>query len=118
MKAFNNFKSKSVRSNAFFICKSIYGQYIYSESLFNALYIEIRKCSKTFLSDKIDGTKNVLVFLSRAPIHHSFTFNLRFFYELTHKDQLSKTVRGVFYFRFPLVYINVYIFVQQKGWSL
>ena len=33
---------------------------------------------KLFPADKINGTKNVLFFLSRAPTHHSFTFNLRF----------------------------------------
>ena len=31
---------------------------------------------------KINVTKNALLFLSRAPTHHSFTLNLRFLYEL------------------------------------
>ena len=31
---------------------------------------------KRFPLDKISGTKNALFFLSRAPIHHSFIFNL------------------------------------------
>ena len=30
---------------------------------------------KKFSSDKADGTKNALFFLSRAPTHHHFTFN-------------------------------------------
>ena len=30
---------------------------------------------KKFSSDKADGTKNALFFLSRAPTHHCFTFN-------------------------------------------
>ena len=30
---------------------------------------------KTFPSDKINVTKYALFFLSRAPTHHSFTFN-------------------------------------------
>ena len=47
-------------------------------------------------------------FLSQAPTHHSFTFNLRFLYELKHKVRLSKTVCGIFRF----VFIKVYIFVQ------
>ena len=51
---------------------------------------------KTFSSDKINGTKNALFFLSRAPAHHSFTFNLRFLNELKHKVRLSKTVCGIF----------------------
>ena len=33
---------------------------------------------KTCLADKINGTKNVLLFLSRAPTYPSFTFNLQF----------------------------------------
>ena len=49
-------------------------------------------------SDKINGTKNALFFPSRAPTHHSFTFNLRFLYELKHKVRLSKTVCGIFHF--------------------
>ena len=32
--------------------------------------------------DKINDTKNSLFFLSRAPNHHSFTFDLQFLYEL------------------------------------
>ena len=33
---------------------------------------------KKFPSDKINGTKKALFFLSRAPTHHSFTFNSQF----------------------------------------
>ena len=36
--------------------------------------------------------KNALIFLLRAPTHHSLTFNSQFFYELKHKFHLSKTV--------------------------
>ena len=54
---------------------------------------------KKFPLDKIDVIKNVLFFLSRAPTHHSFTFNTQFLIR-----------------RF--VFINVYIFVQQKAWTL
>ena len=66
-------------------------------------------------SDKINGTKNALFFLSRAPAHHSFTFNLRFLYELKHKVCLSNTVCGIFHFRFRSVFIKVYIFTQQNA---
>ena len=37
------------------------------------------------------------LFFSRAPTHHSFTFNLRFLYELKHKIRVSKTVCGMFH---------------------
>ena len=59
-----------------------------------------------------------LFFLSRAPTYHSFTFNLRFWYELKHKARLSETVCGIFHFRFRFVFIKVYIFVQQSAWTL
>ena len=73
---------------------------------------------KKFPSDKINATKNALFFLSRAPTHHNFSFNLRFLYELKHKVCLSITVRGIFHFRFRFVFIKVYIFVQQNVWIL
>ena len=73
---------------------------------------------KKFPSDKINRTKNALIFLSRAPTHHSFTFNLRFLYELNHKVRLSKTVCRVFHFRLRFGFIKVYIFIQQNAWSL
>ena len=68
--------------------------------------------------DKINGTKNPLFFLLRAPTHHSFTFNLGFLYELKRKICLSKTVFGIFHFRFRFVLINFYILVQQNTWTL
>ena len=62
---------------------------------------------------KINVTKSALIFfLSRAPTYHSFTFNLRFLYELKHKISLSKTVCGIFYYWFRFVFIKVYIFLQ------
>ena len=73
---------------------------------------------KKFPSVKINGTKNALFFLLRAPTHHSFTFNLRFLYELKRKVLLSKTVCGIFHIRFRFFFIKVYIFVQQNTWTL
>ena len=73
---------------------------------------------KKFPSDKINGTKNALFFLSRAPTHHSFTFNLGFLSELKQKLRLTKAVCGVFRFRFRFVFIKVYTFVQQNAWTL
>ena len=69
-------------------------------------------------SYKINGAKNALFFLSRAPAHHSFTFNLRFLYELKHKVHLSKTLCGIFHFRFRFVFIKFYIFVRQNARTL
>ena len=73
---------------------------------------------KKLSSDKINSTKNALFCLSRAPTHHSFTFNLRFLFELKHKVCLSETVCGIFHFRFRSVLIKVYIFVQQNASTL
>ena len=71
---------------------------------------------KKFISDKMNGTRNALFFLSRAPTHHSFTFNLRFLHELQHNVRLSKTVCRVFLFWFHFVFIN--ISVQQNARTL
>ena len=73
---------------------------------------------KNLTSDKIKLTKNAPFFLSRIPTHHSFTFNSQFLYELKHMVHLSKTARGIFYFRFRLVFVKFYIFVQKKAWAL
>ena len=70
---------------------------------------------KKIPSDKINSTKNALFFLLRAPTHHSFTFNLRFLYELKHKVRLSKTACGIFHFQFRSIFINVYIFVEKNA---
>ena len=73
---------------------------------------------KKILSNKINGTKNALFFLSWATTFHSFTFNLRFLHELKHKVHLSKSVYGIFHFWFRSIFIKVYIFVQQNAWTL
>ena len=42
------------------------------------------KIFKKVISDKINGTKIALFFLSRAPSHDSFNFNLQLLYGLKH----------------------------------
>ena len=66
---------------------------------------------KNFPSDKINGTKIALFFVSRAPTHHSFAFNLHFLRQQKDKVHLSKTVCGIFDVQFRFVFIKVYIFV-------
>ena len=73
---------------------------------------------KKIPSDKINVTKNALFFLSRAPTHDSFTFNSKFLYDLKHIVHISKTMCGIFHFLFHLIFIKLYIFVQQKAWTL
>ena len=55
-------------------------KYVYSESVFIIIYIEIKHKCKKVPSDKINGTHNTLCFLSQAPTYHSFTFDLWFLY--------------------------------------
>ena len=86
--------------------------YIYSESLFNTKYIVIKHNVKRFPSDKINITKTA-VFLSNL-----FNFNLQFLYQLMHMVYLSKTVCGIFHFQFCLIFIEIYIFVQQNMFVL
>ena len=69
---------------------------------------------KKIPSDKINGTKNALSFLSLASTHHNFTFNLRFLYEVKHKVRLSKNARWIFHFRFRFVFIKVYLFAPRR----
>ena len=73
---------------------------------------------KKFSLDKINDTKNALFFLLQAPTNHSFTFDLRFFYELKHKVCLCKNVFRIFNLRFRFVFIKLYIFAQQNAWIL
>ena len=73
---------------------------------------------KKFPPDKLSCTKNALFFLSRAPTHHSFTFNLRFLYELKRKVCLFEIVWGMFHIRFRFLFIKVYFLVQQNAWTL
>ena len=70
---------------------------------------------KKICSDEIKVKKNVLFFLSRAPAHHSFSFNSQFLYELKLMVHLSKTGCGIFHFRVRLIFIKIYVFVQQKA---
>ena len=68
---------------------------------------------KKLPSDKINVTKNAFFSLSRTPTHHSSTFNSQFLYHLKHRVYLSKTVSGIFHFRFRLVFIKLYIFIKS-----
>ena len=69
---------------------------------------------KTFPSVKINVTQNAPFFLSQAPTRQSVTFASRFLNELKHMVCFSKSVHGIFHFRFRFVFIKVYISIQQK----
>ena len=107
--------NKSVWSNVFWYVKVC----IFWKCIQYTIHWDKTQMLKKFPSDKINGTKNALFFLSRAPTHHSFTFNLRFLYiSWSTKVRLSKTVCEIFHFWFRFVFIKVYIFVQQNAWIL
>ena len=125
--------NESVWSNVL-ICKSINILKFY---LIHYIHWDKTQMLKIFPLEKMNVKRNALSFLSRAPTHHRFTFNLRFLYKLKHKVHLTKTVRGIFYFQFCLLFIiirrkknnfflfstdypfiKVYIFVQLKAYTL
>ena len=68
---------------------------------------------KKFRSDKINGTKNALFFLSRAQTHHSFTFDLRFLDELKHKFVSLKLCVGFSIFD-SVSFLLKFIFLFNK----
>ena len=88
-------------------------KYVYSESVFNTLHIEIKhKCKKNFFGQN-KRYKNALFFLLRAPTHHSFTFNLRFLYELKYKVRLLKLYVGFFIFD-SVAFLLKFMFCSTK----
>ena len=115
LKTFDDFKNKQQKcmKKYFLICKSICILKMYS------IRCTLRQnILKKFPSDNINGTEKAVYFLSWAPTHHSFTFNLRFLNELKRNVCLSKIVCGIFHFRFCFIFIKVYISVQQNAWTL
>ena len=111
LKAFSDFKNKqkSISSNVFWYVKTC----IFWKCIQYTIHWDKTQMLKKIPSDKINGTKNALFFLSRAPTHHSFTFNLRFLYELKHKVRLYKTVRGIFIFD-SVLFLLKFIFLFNK----
>ena len=103
---------KKVHEVMFFDMK----KYLYSESLFNALYIEIKHMIhvKNFLRTKETLQKMHSFFFREL---QRITVYLRFLYELKHKVHFSKTVCAIFHFPFHFVVIKVYIFVQENTWT-
>ena len=71
---------------------------VYSESVFNALYIEIKQILKKFPSDKMNG-KNAFFFLSQAP------------------TQLQAEAQGFSTFD-SVSFLSKFIFYQQNAWAL
>ena len=68
---------------------------------------------KKLSSEKINGSKDVLFFFLPAPTHRSFTFNLRFLYELTHMVCLSNTMCWIFHFD-SVSFLLQFVFLSNK----
>ena len=91
-------------------------KYVFFKSVFNTLNDDITQMLKKFPSDKINGTKNVLFFLSWAPTHHRFTFSLRLLSELKHKVLPSKTVCEIFDFESVSLLLKfIFLFNKMHG---
>ena len=116
LKAFNDFrnKEKSVWSNVVSYIKV----FIFYKSIQYNIHSDKTQMLKKVPSEKISGTKNSLFFLLRALTHYSFTSNLLLLYKLKHKVRLSTNVCVIFHFWFRLIFIKVYIFVQQNAKTL
>ena len=70
-----------------------------------------------FPSDKINGTKNALFFLSRTPAHHSFSFDLGFFYMSwsTRFVSLKLHVRFSIFDSVPFLLKYIFLFNKMHG---
>ena len=97
-------------------------KYVFSENripryVHSAISINIPNCliAPTRSRSCADILGSILL---RAPTHQSFTLNSRFLSELKYKAHPSKSVHNFFYFRFCLIFIKVYSFVQEKSWTL
>ena len=98
-----------------FWCEQVY---IFSKFLQYTMHWGKTQMLKKFPSDKRNDKRNLLLFLSRAQTHHSCTFITQSLYELKHKVRRSKSVSGIFYFKFRFIFIKAYIFVREKALTL
>ena len=82
--------SKNVWGNVFSYVKVC----LFWKSIQYSIHWDKTQVLKNFPPDKRNGTKNVVYFLSQVPVYHSFTFDLKFLYDLKRKVCLSNTVSG------------------------
>ena len=97
---------------------------IWSKSIFVLKVYSIHYILRKNTNDQKNYRQNkcyikCTLFCSQAPTHHSFFFNLWFLYQLKNKvHYFSESLGGIFHFWFSLVFTKVYIFIQQKVWTL
>ena len=79
----------------------------------------ILKDMKYISSTNSHRIKNMSHFcLTQAPTRLSFSFNSRLLYELKYNARVTQNVWRVVHFVLGVVFIKVYSFVQQNGWTL
>ena len=98
--------NKSI-SNVFLICKIS----IFRKCIKYTIHWDKTQMLKQFLRTKWMIQKMPFIFLSQAPTHHIFNFNLWVLYELKNKVCLSKNMCWIFHFQFRFISIEVYIFI-------
>ena len=103
-KAFDDFKNKQQKCLKW--CFLYVNVCIFWKWIQCSIHLDKTQMLKQLFSIKINGIKNTLFFLSGAPTHDSFTFNLRFLYVLKHKC-------WIFHFGFRFVFIKVYILLNK-----
>ena len=110
LKAFDDFKNKQHISNVFWYVKVC----IFWKCIQYIVHWDKTHILKRFSSDKINATKNVLFFLSRALTHHSFTFNLQVLYDLILKFLNCLKLSGRFSTLDSVSFILKFIFLFNK----
>ena len=110
LKAFNDFKNKqkSVWSNIFWYIKVC----IFWGCIRYTMHRDKTNVKKFSFRQNKRYKKCPLFFLG-APTHHIFTLNLPFLYKLKHNVCPSEDVWEILHFRFPFVFINVYILFNE-----
>ena len=115
MKAFVNFRNKQ---QVYEVILFDMQKYVYSENVFNTLYIEIKhKSWKNALRTKLTVQKMPSLFFPELQLitvlllicDFSMGWGARF---------VSLKLCGIFHFRFSFVFVKVYIFVEQNAWTL
>ena len=115
LKAFVNFRNKQ---QVYEVILFDMQKYVYSENVFNTLYIEIKhKSWKNALRTKLTVQKMPSLFFPELQLitvlllscDFSMGWGTRF---------VSLKLCGIFHFRFRFVFVKVYVFVEQNAWTL
>ena len=107
-------RNKSAWSNVFWYVKI----WIFWKCIQYSIHWDKTQILKKFPLDKINGTKMPSFFFRELELITALLLICDSYMSWKHKVCLSKTVCGIFHFRFRFVFIKVYIFFQQNTWTL